>query len=109
MTCTSGERPTRSPDADYRIESAVPSCLALFVRTPVPPVEFSETDAQMVDTLNAHALSPKAAYVVRKGDYTIDVKDGRPATLRLIMTTIRERPDEGWRISQLYESYAPAA
>ena len=62
----------------------------------------------VVDTLNAHALSANAAYVVREGSYTIDFKDGRSETLRLIMTTIWERHIEGWRMSHLHESFVPA-
>ena len=62
----------------------------------------------VVDTLNVHALSADAAYVVREGSYTIDFRDGRSETLRLIMTTIWERHTEGWRMSHLHESFVPA-
>lgn len=59
----------------------------------------------IVDTLTAHALSPGSAYVVREGAYTINYRDGRTETLRLIMTTVWERLDGQWRMVHLHESF----
>ena len=61
----------------------------------------------VVDTLNAHALSADAAYVVREGNYTIGFKDGPSQTLRMVMTTIWERRNGEWRMVHLHESFVP--
>jgi len=67
----------------------------------------------VTDTLSAHALSPDAAYLVREGAYTINFKDGRSETHRLIMTTVWSRQNGEWKMVHLHESYptprAPAA
>lgn len=59
-----------------------------------------------VDKLSAHALSTESAYLVREGDYTINFKDGRSETQRLIMTTVWTRQNGEWKMVHLHESYA---
>lgn len=59
----------------------------------------------VIDTLNAHALSPESAYVVREGDYTINLLDGSSTTLRLVMTTVWARQDGEWKMVHLHESW----
>jgi ketosteroid isomerase-like protein len=61
------------------------------------------------DTLSAHALSPDAAYLVREGNYTINYKDGRAETQRLIMTTVWARENGEWKMVHLHESFARLA
>jgi ketosteroid isomerase-like protein len=59
----------------------------------------------VTDTLSVHPLSPEAAYLVREGNYTINFKDGRTVTQRLIMTTVWQRQDGEWKMVHLHESY----
>lgn len=54
--------------------------------------------------IDAHVLSPDAAYVVRRGDYTIHGTDGTSSTVYLIMTTIWQREPAGWKMVHLHES-----
>ena len=63
----------------------------------------------VTDTLSAHALSSDAAYVVREGNYTINFKDGRSETQRLIMTTVWARENGTWRMVHLHESFTRPA
>ena len=60
----------------------------------------------VTDTVSAHALSPDAAYLVREGNYTINFKDGRAETQRLIMTTVWQRKQGEWKMVHLHESYS---
>jgi ketosteroid isomerase-like protein len=59
-----------------------------------------------VDKLSAYPLSAESAYLVREGDYTINFKDGRSETQRLIMTTVWTRQHGEWKMVHLHESYA---
>jgi ketosteroid isomerase-like protein len=58
----------------------------------------------VTDTVTAHALSPDAAYVVREGEYTINLRDGQSHAERLVMTTIWARQGDGWKVVHLHES-----
>jgi ketosteroid isomerase-like protein len=57
-----------------------------------------------IEDIDAHVLSPDAAYVVRRGDYTIHGTDDTSTTVYLIMTTIWHREPDGWRMVHLHES-----
>jgi ketosteroid isomerase-like protein len=60
-----------------------------------------------IDERTANALSLDAAFVVREGDYTIDRADGTSLTIRLVMTTMWHRDDDGWTMVHLHESVPP--
>lgn len=60
-----------------------------------------------VDARTAHVLSEDAAFVVREGDYTIDRVDGTSMTIYLVMTTVWDRDDDGWKMVHLHESAPP--
>lgn len=57
-----------------------------------------------IEDIDAHVLSADAAYVVRRGDYTIHGMDGTSNTVYLIMTTVWHREPEGWKMVHLHES-----
>jgi len=56
------------------------------------------------DTVSAHVLSPDAAYVVREGIYTVNLKDGSSRREYLIMTSIWARENGTWKMVHLHES-----
>jgi len=60
-----------------------------------------------IDDRTANVLSGDAAFVVREGEYTIRRVDGTSSTIRLVMTTVWHRGDEGWRMVHLHESAPP--
>ena len=60
-----------------------------------------------IDSLTTHVLSKEAAYVVREGKYTIDLKDGTSPTVYMVMTTIWQRASDGWKMVHLHESFLP--
>jgi ketosteroid isomerase-like protein len=59
------------------------------------------------DTVVAYVLGPDAAYVVHRGQYTVHLKNGATRDERLLMTTIWQRSDSGWRMVHLHESGIP--
>lgn len=59
------------------------------------------------DTVTAHALGRDAAFVVREGVYTVNMKDGSTRRSRLIMTSIWARKDGVWKMVHLHESSPP--
>lgn len=61
-----------------------------------------------IDERTANVLSRDAAFVVREGDYTIDRADGTSATVRLVMTTMWHRGEDGWKMVHLHESVPPS-
>ena len=60
-----------------------------------------------MDSLTVQVLSPDAAYVVREGNYTVELLDGQTPTVYMVMTTIWHRTAEGWRMVHLHESFLP--
>jgi ketosteroid isomerase-like protein len=60
-----------------------------------------------VDARTAHALSPSAAYVVRDGVYTINLKDGTTERMRLVATSVWAHQQDGWKMVHLHESGRP--
>lgn len=51
-----------------------------------------------------HVLSNDAAYVVRKGTYTINFKDRKTQVVDPVITTIWSRIDGDWKMVHLHES-----
>lgn len=60
-----------------------------------------------VDALSANVLSEDVAFVVREGNYTIDLVDGTSPRVYLVMTTIWQREQDGWKMVHLHESVIP--
>jgi ketosteroid isomerase-like protein len=58
----------------------------------------------VIDTLSVHALGPDAAYVVREGVYTVNLKDGTTRRSYFVMTTIWSRQGGSWKMEHLHES-----
>lgn len=58
-----------------------------------------------VDELTANVLTAETAYVVREGNYTIDLHDGSSPSVYMVMTTVWHREDDGWKMVHLHESF----
>jgi ketosteroid isomerase-like protein len=57
-----------------------------------------------VEHITANVLSDEVAYVVREGDYTINLRDGTSKTIYLVITTLWHRDVDGWTVVHLHES-----
>lgn len=57
------------------------------------------------DRITANVLSGDAAFVTREGNYTINYLDGTSETTYMVMTTIWQQNQTGWKLAHLHESF----
>jgi len=66
------------------------------------------TGAQYVPrSVTAHMLSPDAGYVVKDGEYIVQLRNGETRKEHLAMTTIWARQGGSWKMVHLHESAIP--